>query len=68
MNAKYDPILGQLRESDNSVSVFFFRNSAGLETYRLIVRADVLQLDKTLTETGFSGAEDTDWVNINSFE
>lgn len=68
MNVKYDSLLGQLRETDTSATVFHFKNAAGLESYRLIIRSDILCLDKTLTGTGFAGSENTDWININSFE
>jgi len=43
-----------------------FRDS-GVQ-WRIGVRAGYYVRDKTLTATGFSGVEDTDWTNIYSSE
>ena len=38
----------------------------GVDTFRKGVRSTKLVVDKTLTATGFSGIEDTDWENIKT--
>jgi uncharacterized protein (TIGR02145 family) len=38
----------------------------GISTWRKGVRSHAFVLDKTITPLGFSGVEDTDWVNIKS--
>lgn len=40
----------------------------GAQQWRLGVRNGAFVRDKTLTATGFSGIEDTDWENIYSSE
>lgn len=39
----------------------------GISTFRMIVRDAALCFDMTLTALGFSGVENTDWIEINSF-
>lgn len=39
----------------------------GADYFRLQVRSASLNLDQTITPTGFAGIEDTDWGNINSW-
>lgn len=65
---KYDSLLGQLRETDTSGPVFFLTDSEGNPCFRFCIRSSILMLDKKISSLGFSGFEDTDWVNINSFE
>jgi hypothetical protein len=35
-----------------------------VDTFRLIVRSNYLCLDQTITGTGFSGIQGTDWDNV----
>lgn len=54
---------GKYREvSDEGVDVY----TDGTYYYRKQVRNGALNLDKALTVTGFSGSENTDWINIKS--
>lgn len=40
----------------------------GVDTFRNGSRGGVFVTDKTLTALGFSGAENTDWINLESFD
>lgn len=46
------------------MSVQYFEYTDGTTTWRDGVRDGVFVVDKALTATGFAGAENTDWVNV----
>ncbi len=49
---------------DDSVNVM----TDDIDTFRFQVRSGAMNLDQTLTPTGFAGAEDTDWKNLWSIK